>query len=75
VELSERIKRWREDCEFTQAALAKRIGVSPSAVAQWEIADGTEPTHQNVEKIADALGISVSQFWAKVPAAKRKRAS
>jgi len=72
VELSERINRWRESKEgLSQAALAKKIGISPSAVAQWELGQ-TTPTHDHVEKIAHAVGVSVQEFWGRVPAKKRK---
>jgi transcriptional regulator with XRE-family HTH domain len=74
MELGERIVRWRERHGFTQAALAERIGISPAAVAQWELGD-TVPTTQNMKKIADAFDISLHEFWGRPPAAKRKKAS
>jgi transcriptional regulator with XRE-family HTH domain len=73
VKLSERIKRWREtrEPEITKAELARRVGVSSAAVAQWE-GGATEPTHDNVEAIATALGITLSGFWSEPPAPKRE---
>ncbi len=73
MKLNERIKRWRESREgLTKAELARRCGVSPEAVSQWEHPDGTEPTHDSVDKIAAAIGVSLSVFWGEPPAAVRK---
>jgi transcriptional regulator with XRE-family HTH domain len=72
VELSERIVRWRESRDgLTQAALAKKIGISPSAVAQWELGQ-TVPTTDNLAKIAKALGVSLAAFWGDPPKKKRE---
>lgn len=61
---------------MTKSELARRVGVSSAAVAQWERGgeDGTEPTHENVEAIAKAIGVSLSVFWGEPPA-KSKKAS
>ena len=74
MKLNERIKRWRESREgLTKAELARRCDVSPEAVSQWEKEiDGTEPTHESVEKIAEAIGVSLSVFWGEPPAMARK---
>jgi transcriptional regulator with XRE-family HTH domain len=74
MELGERIVRWRERYALSQAALAERIGISPAAVAQWELGQ-TVPTTQNMQKITEALGISLHDFWGRVPAKKKSRAS
>jgi transcriptional regulator with XRE-family HTH domain len=73
VKLSERIKRWREtrEPEITKAELARRVGVSSAAVAQWE-GGTTEPTHDNVEAIAHALDLTLSGFWGDPPPLKRE---
>jgi transcriptional regulator with XRE-family HTH domain len=73
MELGKRIVRWRERHGLSQAALADRIGISPAAVAQWELGD-TVPTTQNMKKLAEAFDISLHEFWGPPPA-KRKRAS
>lgn len=73
VKLNDRIRRWRESREgLTKAELARAVGVSSAAVAQWE-SGGTEPTHDNVEAIAAAIGISLSVFWGEPPAEPKKR--
>ena len=70
MKLSERINRWRESRSgLTKAELARKVGVSSAAVAQWESGD-TEPTHDSVEAIAKAIGISLPEFWGDPP--KRK---
>lgn len=42
--LCQRIRNARLGANLTQAAMARVLGVGPSAVAQWEIPDGTSPT-------------------------------
>lgn len=51
--------------------MARRVGVSSAAVAQWE-GGGTEPTHDNVEAIAQALGLTLSGFWGEPPEIETK---
>ena len=74
MKLNERITRWRESREITKAELARRTGVSSAAVAQWEDTspEGTEPTHDSVDAIAKAFGISLSEFWGTPPRRKAK---
>jgi transcriptional regulator with XRE-family HTH domain len=43
---------------LTQAGLARKIGVSASAAAQWELPDGTSPNTENLIKIAVACEVS-----------------
>lgn len=75
MKLSERITRWRSSRDgLTKSELARACGVSSAAVVQWENGD-TEPTHDNVEAIAQAIGISLSVFWGEPPAMPRRRAS
>lgn len=74
MKLHERITRWREAADLTKADLARACNVSSAAVAQWEAADGTEPSHDNVEKIAKAVKVTLSEFWGTPPARKRREA-
>jgi transcriptional regulator with XRE-family HTH domain len=72
MKLSERITRWRESREgLTKAGLAREVGVSAATVSYWEQGE-TEPTHENTEKIAEAIGVSLSVFWGEPPAALKK---
>ena len=50
--LSSRIRHARRLSGLTQANLAKAVNVGPSAVAQWELPNGTSPTIEHLAKIA-----------------------
>lgn len=52
------IRAWREHIGITQRELAARIGVSQAAVAKLE-KPNARPRHATLEKIAEALGISI----------------
>lgn len=67
--LSERVLKWRNLYGWTQAVLAAEVGVSPAAVAQWEIGD-TSPTHEHLDALCTSLGITLSQFWGAIPAVR-----
>lgn len=56
--LSDRIRRTRRLASLTQAGLARKISVSASAAAQWELPDGTSPNIENLIKIATTCGVS-----------------
>ncbi len=61
--IGERIKSARKQCGLSQVELAKAVGRSQSAVAEWETGD-TEPRRNIVEKIAGALGVSA--MWLEI---------
>lgn len=69
MELSERITRWRELRRWSQAALAEKLDISPSAVAQWELGQ-TTPGTKHLHKMAEALGVSMERFYGRIPTAK-----
>ena len=56
-----RVKQAREFCGLTQTELARRTGVSQSAIAQIE-AGRTNPSPQVLEAIAFQTGFPVSHF-------------
>lgn len=64
--IGSRIKAERKRAGMTQAALAKKIGVSFQTVAQWEN-NLRNPKFETVSRIADALGVSVFDFYQKLP--------
>ena len=55
---AERIKQARKDAGLSQGALAERLGVDRSAVAQWERQTAASPTVSNLAKIALVTGVS-----------------
>jgi transcriptional regulator with XRE-family HTH domain len=48
----------RRAAGLTQADLARQLGVSRSAVAQWERPGGSKPVSGNLEKLAVTMGCS-----------------
>ena len=57
MELSDLIKQRRHLMGLSQRALAKAMGVNPSAVAHWE-GGATRPTHDKLQQLKLALGIT-----------------
>ena len=57
-----RIKELRKKTEMTQNALAKKIGVNQSSVAQWETGL-TVPRASILPRIADALGVNIQDLY------------
>lgn len=56
--VAERIRTRRRTLGLTQDELAQRIGVSRSAIAQWET-DRTGQVRGNLTRMAAVLGVSV----------------
>lgn len=50
--LANRIRQARRTAALSQAALAEKLGVNRSAVAQWERKDGSKPTSHHLSKLA-----------------------
>lgn len=63
MSIGDRIKDSRKKAGISQAELARLVGRSQSAVAEWETG-GTEPRRNIVEKIAAVL--DVSPLWLEV---------
>ena len=61
--LSDTIKDIRKKHYLNQAAFAKMIGVTQSAVSQWEN-DLTRPNSYQLEAIASAFNISIDELLA-----------
>lgn len=55
--LNERIRQARAGSRISQTALANRVGVQRSAVAQWERRGGTHPSMDHLAGIAVATGV------------------
>ena len=56
--LSARIRQARMRCQMTKSELARRVGVSLSAVAQWEHPHGTMPKAAHLSNIAEATDVA-----------------
>jgi len=56
--LYERIREARSLTGLTQEALAAELGISRSAVAQWEMADGTAPSVEHLIALAQRSGLN-----------------
>jgi transcriptional regulator with XRE-family HTH domain len=59
--LSETLKQLRKKNYLNQSEFAKKIGVSQSAVSQWEH-DQTRPNSYQLQSISDAFGISIDEL-------------
>lgn len=73
MHLGQRIRARREHAGKTRTEIGAGVGISATAVAQWE-SDGdrrTEPTHDNLAAFCALIGISLAEFWGPVPT-KRK---
>lgn len=51
---------------MSQSDLARRVGVSPQSVQQWEKPDGTAPKRARIAKVADVLGVSIADIVTEV---------
>jgi transcriptional regulator with XRE-family HTH domain len=60
-DIGARIRRAREDQGWTQDQLAAAVGVSRSAVAQWETGRAGQVT-ANLTRVASALGVGVEHL-------------
>ena len=73
--IAQRIRRWREHAGLSKSDLARACDVTPEAVIQWERSEpkrsktpkSTTPTHDNLEKVATAVGVSMAEFWGPLP--------
>jgi len=62
VDIGKRVKTARNDAQLSQDALARRAGMSVSAVAQIEQGGRTDPHYSTLTKLADALNMSVGEL-------------
>ena len=59
--LGEKIKVMRKSRGWTQVELAAKAGLSPSAVAMYEI-NKRKPKYEQLEALADAFNVPMSAF-------------
>lgn len=65
-----RIAAWRKYRRMSQRDLAKAVGVTQGAVAQWE-GEGA-PSLDNLGKIVGALGLTMERFFGRLPKSEAK---
>lgn len=53
-----RLRRARTGAHLSQTSLAKKLGISRSAVAQWEQPAGTSPNIAHLSNVAEATSVS-----------------
>lgn len=61
IKLSQNLKRIREEKEMSQEELAITIGVEKKDIEHWE-SGKKEPRMGNVQKLSEALGVSISDL-------------
>lgn len=74
LRLADRIRSARHGAKLTQTSLAERLGVTPSAVAQWEHPNGTSPGIHRLLAIARATGVVFDWLATGQGDARRRRA-
>lgn len=57
------LKQRREEKNFTQNELAKKLMVSRQAISGWETGKSL-PDYDKVEKICECLDITISEFYS-----------
>lgn len=62
-EIAARIRYFRQRKGLRPVRLAEACGVSKGSVSEWE-AGNTEPTHENLARVARACGIDLGEFWS-----------
>lgn len=63
MSLGENIRTLRQQAHLSQEKLAELVGVSRQAVTKWE-KDQSEPSCDNLMRLAEALGVTTSQLTA-----------
>ena len=56
-----KIKEFRQERNFTQSSLAKKLGVSQSAVAKWENGD-TFPRTNILQKMSELFNCTIDEL-------------
>ncbi|WP_414653332.1 helix-turn-helix domain-containing protein [Geminicoccus sp.] len=70
MDVGERIRLARTRQKLSQRDVAKRLGVSPSAVAQWE-SGNTKPSHDNLTKMAMIFDLDYERLISNIPGSNR----
>lgn len=65
MNIGEKIKAAREKMKWSQSELAKLAGIRPSTISQIESGARKKPSIDVLQKISDALSVTVSQLLGK----------
>ena len=60
--MAARIAYFRKRKGLKGFELADACGVTPGTVSLWE-SGKTEPTHENLARVARACGVDLAEFW------------
>jgi transcriptional regulator with XRE-family HTH domain len=66
MELSNRISGWRRAKGLSQREVAEAVEVGVPAVSMWE-SGKTSPTQQNLERLVAFYGLTMAEFYGRVP--------
>jgi len=71
MDIGSRIARWRNVRGLSRQDLAKAVGVTDAAVYQWEGTGETKttPSVPHLERVVKALGLTMGQFYGRMPRA------
>jgi len=67
----ERLTSWLKFVKIRPASLARALEVSRTAVHGW-MHDGSSPTTDRIAPICTAMGVSVAEFFARMPSEEAK---
>lgn len=66
MEYTAKLKELREQRNMTQRQVAKRLSLTPGAVAKWELGLSV-PTVENLLALADLFGCSLDAIFGREP--------
>lgn len=64
MNILDRIDKLCSERNWTYYELSKQSGITSNTIYKWK--NGSQPTIANLEKICDAFGLSMKQFFAGV---------
>jgi transcriptional regulator with XRE-family HTH domain len=62
----ERLRKVREDKGLSQAQLAEKSGLQPSAISHFEL-NRRSPSFDNLKRLADALSVTIDYLLGRQP--------
>lgn len=72
MDLGERINAWRLAKGLNQKQLAEKSKLSRAYISVLESDPSLNPSQRVIEAIAGALGLSIADFYGKVPPPKKQ---